>query len=113
MSYNAIVLADSISPAGHRVTTLEVTFPRFILAEFNTPRVFARNSASSRAIPVVQRIEQIKSDPFVPEVFGKNKRENPLFGRTHSEETLAKMRVARGTTIYVYSTDKSTRRKYF
>jgi group I intron endonuclease len=46
-------------------------------------------------------------------MFGKNKRENPLFGRTHSEETLAKMRVARGTTIYVYSTDKSTRRKYF
>lgn len=41
-------------------------------------------------------------------MFGKNKGENPFFRRTHSEETLAKMRVARGTTIYVYSTDKST-----
>jgi len=41
-------------------------------------------------------------------MFGKNKGEDPFFGRTHSGETLAKMRVARGTTIYVYSTDKST-----
>ena len=41
-------------------------------------------------------------------MFEKNKGENPFFGRTHSEETLAKMRVARGTTIYVYSIDKST-----
>lgn len=74
MSYNAKVLADSVSLAGHRVTTLEVTFPRFILAEFNTHRVLSRNSASSRAIPVERRIEQISSDPFVPEAFGKNQR---------------------------------------
>ena len=40
MAYNARVLLDSTSPAGIRLTTLEVTFPRFVLAEFNTHRQF-------------------------------------------------------------------------
>lgn len=40
MGYSARVVLDSISPNGHRLTTLEVTFPRFILAEMNTHRVF-------------------------------------------------------------------------
>lgn len=73
MSYNATILCDSVSPAGHRVITLEVTFPRFILAEVNTHRMLTKSSASSRAIPVARRIEQISKDPFVPEAFGKNK----------------------------------------
>ena len=38
--FHARVLADSVSPAGIRLTTLEVRFPRFILSEFNTHRVF-------------------------------------------------------------------------
>src|SRR5579862_3524964 len=40
MAYSARVLLDSTSPAGVRLTTLEVTFPRFVLSEFNTHRVF-------------------------------------------------------------------------
>ena len=48
---NARVIADSMSPQGKRLTTLEVEMHRFVLAEFNTHRVFSRNSASSRAIP--------------------------------------------------------------
>lgn len=71
--YDSKVLADSISPDGYRVTTLESTFPRFILAEANTHRVLSRNSASSRAIKVEVRIDQISKDPFVPEAFGKNR----------------------------------------
>jgi thymidylate synthase ThyX len=74
MSYEAKILADSLSPNDHRVTTLQVTFPRIILAEFNTHRVLSRNSASSRAIPVERRIEQVMENPFVPEAFGKNQR---------------------------------------
>ncbi len=38
--FNARVLADSVSPAGIRLTTLEVRFPRFVLSEFNTHRMF-------------------------------------------------------------------------
>jgi hypothetical protein len=32
VSYAAKIIADSISPAGVRLTTLQVTFPRFLLA---------------------------------------------------------------------------------
>ena len=38
--FAARVLADSVSPARVRLTTLEVRFPRFILSEFNTHRMF-------------------------------------------------------------------------
>ncbi len=66
-TYAAKILADSISPQGIRITTVQVTFPRFILAEFNTHRVFGRNSASSRAIPSEKIIERVLKNPFVPE----------------------------------------------
>lgn len=62
MTYDAKILADSIA-SGVRLTTMQVTFPRIVLAEFNTHRMLSRNSASSRAIPVEKRIEQIKLDP--------------------------------------------------
>lgn len=47
--------------------------PRFILAEMNTHRVFSRNSASSRAIPVAKQLERIERDPFVPKAFPVNR----------------------------------------
>ena len=74
MAYSARILADSLSPAGCRLTTFEVTFPRIVLAEFNTHRMLSRNSASSRAIPVEKRIAAVEADPFVPESFGRNQR---------------------------------------
>lgn len=78
MTYSARVVADSVSNvqglAPARLTTLEVTFPRFVLAEFNTHRVFSRNSASSRAILVEKRIRDVRANPFVPEAFAANKR---------------------------------------
>lgn len=73
MAYSARVLLDSISPAGVRLTTLEVSFPRFVLAEFNTHRVFSRNSASSRAIPTSKMIERVENDPVFPVEWGRNK----------------------------------------
>lgn len=73
MAYACKILADSISPAGHRITSFEVTFPRIVLAEVNTHCMLARCSASSRAIPVKAKIDAIDADPFVPEVFMKNR----------------------------------------
>ena len=73
MGFEAKVLADSVSPAGQRLTTLEATFPRFVLSEFNTHRVFSRNSASSRAIPVAKQLRRLLDDPYVPIEFGSNK----------------------------------------
>lgn len=65
--YKADILADSIGPHQIRLTTFEVTFPRFILAEVNTHRVLSRNSASSRAIPTEQQIDRVLNYPFIPE----------------------------------------------
>ena len=72
--YRCHILADSVNPAGVRLTTLSIRFPRIVLAEFNTHRMLSRNSASSRAIPVEKRIAAVRADPFVPAAFGANKR---------------------------------------
>lgn len=72
--YRAEVLADSLSPENVRLTTFLVRFPRFILAEVNTHRVLSRNFESSRAVPVARRIADVRADPFVPLVFGRNQR---------------------------------------
>ena len=73
MAYSARVLLDSVAEDGVRLTTLEVTFPRFVLAEFNTHRQFSRNSASSRAVPTAKLIERVESDPVLPLQWGRNK----------------------------------------
>ena len=70
---SAVVIADSISKFGQRITTLELEFPRYILAEFNTHRAFSRNASSSRAIPTKKLISN-SEDKFVQPVrYGKNK----------------------------------------
>lgn len=66
MGPRATIVADSISPAGDRVTTMEVTMHRFVLAEFNTHRVFSRNSASSRAIPLGRQIARLREELAYP-----------------------------------------------
>lgn len=71
--YCATIVADSISPADVRLTTMVVNIPRFELPAFNTHRVFSRNSASSRAIPVERRIKMVEDSPYIPLEFGKNK----------------------------------------
>jgi hypothetical protein len=70
-TYAAEILADSISPDGVRLTSMWVTFPRFILAEVNTHRMLSRNSNSSRAIPPEMQIQKVRENPFVPEIFNK------------------------------------------
>ena len=66
------IIADSISPQGHRIATMLVTFPRFILAELNTHRMFSRNSASSRAIPFEKMVKMVEEDPFIPIAWQKD-----------------------------------------
>ena len=72
MTINAKVIADSISPEGIRITTFELEYPRFIHAEFMTHRLFSRNAASSRAIPVKRAIELIRENTARPIHWGKN-----------------------------------------
>ena len=69
---SAQIVKHSISPEGKEIATMVVTFPRYILAEFNTHRVFSKNTASSRAIPVSKFIKQVEEDPVLPTFWGKN-----------------------------------------
>jgi len=81
----AKILADSISPDGVRLTTMQVEMPRIVLAEFNTHRQlraddptddmiapFSRNSASSRAIPIEKMLQRVDDDPYIPETWDRN-----------------------------------------
>jgi thymidylate synthase ThyX len=72
MKIQAKILADSISERGDRITTYLLTFPRIILAEFNTHRSFSRNSASSRAIPFKKMVESVEKNPFIPIAWQKD-----------------------------------------
>lgn len=62
---SAKVLSDSLYN-GSRCVTMELEFPRCILSQFNTHRVFSRNTASSRAIPISTTIKLIETNPFIP-----------------------------------------------
>src|SRR5262249_32145130 len=73
MEISAKVIRDSISTNGIRLTSVEAAFPKFILAELNTHRMFSRNSASSRAIPVKKIMDQVENDPYTPIFYGSNK----------------------------------------
>ena len=91
MTITAQIIADSISPEGIRLTTLQLRYPRFIHAEAKTHRVItidgvqyeetidmgfmddadlSRNASSSRAIPVERLIEDIRRDPAMPVCWG-------------------------------------------
>lgn len=66
----AKILADSRNPAGSRLTSFLLTYPRFIHSEFLTHRVFSRNAASSRAIPFTKMLDAISdSGAAYPEFY--------------------------------------------
>lgn len=86
-SFEVEIIADSISPfylaetkeppddktgEGYRLITYRLTYPRWIHAELLTHRVFSRNSASSRAIPIEKVLDQVKNNPAMPVEWGKN-----------------------------------------
>lgn len=71
MKTSARIIADSKNEYGNRLTTFIITFPRIILAELNTHRVFSRNSASSRAKPISVMLKDVKENPFIPLEFPK------------------------------------------
>lgn len=95
MTITATVIADSISPEGIRLTTFQLRYPRWIHAEELTHRLLSthpesivyeaipdglmydknlsRNASSSRAIPVLRMIEDLRRDPAMPVYYGSNK----------------------------------------
>lgn len=72
MTVQARIIADSINARGTRITTFELEYPRIIHSELLTHRVFSRNAASSRAIPVSTMLDLIEANPAMPSHWGKN-----------------------------------------
>lgn len=69
----ATIISDSISASsGQRLTTFELEYPRFILAEINTHRQLSRNTASSRAISISSMLAILKDHPSAPVHWGAN-----------------------------------------
>lgn len=70
---SAKIIAHSKSSVnGKEIVTFELEYPRFIHAELMTHRLFSRNAASSRAIPVAAMIEQVRTNPALPVHWGAN-----------------------------------------
>lgn len=106
MAYGCRIEADSVSPAGKRITTFVVTYPRFVHAELMTHRVFSRNSSSSRAIPVEKMIEQVERDPAMPVWWGKNQK------GMQAHEQLSDVPVATGDGPEMLSALAAAKRKW-
>lgn len=71
---SARIIADSVNPIGKRATTFVLTYPRFIHSELMTHRVFSRNAASSRAIPIGKMLKAIINEPAAFVHWGANAR---------------------------------------
>lgn len=82
--FSAKILCDS-EFHGSRITTCELTYPRCIHSEFMTHRMFSRNAASSRAIPVEKMLKRVKEHAFIPTHWGVNQKgmqaENQFTGK--------------------------------
>lgn len=72
------IIEDSVWPHAcskeSRLTTFSVIFPRYILPQVLTHRVFSRNAQSSRAIPTKKLIEQVVKNPVMPHTFKTNRK---------------------------------------
>ena len=82
---DAKVVAYSISKeTGEKIITFELQYPRLVHSEVMTHRLFTRNAASSRAIPVSKSIEMVRECPAMPVRFGANQPGMQDKGAEHS-----------------------------
>lgn len=89
------MLADSLSPQGVRLTTIQATYPHAVHKDPLTHRALSRNARSFRATPPEILIEEIRRDPFIPEVFGHRvpgmgQRNEPIEGQNAIDQEIAR-----------------------
>jgi thymidylate synthase ThyX len=65
------VIKNVVNIHGDRLFIPLCTFPRIILSEVNTHRMFSRSSASSRAIPAKKMVKSVEENTFIPIAFQK------------------------------------------
>lgn len=73
MKIDAKVICDSVSPLGVRISSLELCFPRFILPQILTHRMWSRSTESSRARPVKSKLAEVEQSPYIP-TFRRNQK---------------------------------------
>lgn len=99
MQIEAKIIAHSCTHAGKEIVTFELQYPRLIHSELMTHRLFSRNAASSRAIPVNKIIEMVAENPAMPVRFGANQAGMQDKGAEHP--TMVALTIAGGHTTMV------------
>jgi hypothetical protein len=66
MKPSARVIQHSVNSRGIELISFEVALHRWILAEVNTHRDLSRNYRSSRAVPVVKLLREVRESPAMP-----------------------------------------------
>lgn len=67
-----IIQRSKSSVTGKEIVTFELVYPRMVHSELMTHRMFSRNSASSRAIPILKVVDMVRDDYATPSHWGKN-----------------------------------------
>lgn len=96
------IIADSISIDDGRITTFQLDYPRFIHSELMTHRVFSRNAASSRAIPIDAVINLVATNSAKPIHWGKNQ------GGMQAKEELDQPNKVRVQSLWQEAADGAT-----
>jgi len=68
-NFFAEIIQDSLNNWGNRLITFRLRYPRFIHSEMMTHRMFSRNAASSRAIPLAANIANIEELGLAEPIF--------------------------------------------
>lgn len=74
MGTSAVILADSVSPAGRRLVTFDLTLPMFVQPQLLRHRAFSFSVQSTRAVPLKEQIRRVREDPCVPIRWGAAQR---------------------------------------
>lgn len=74
MTISAKVILHSLCvDTSSEIITMELKYPRIIHSEFMTHRMFSRNAASSRAIPIKRMMEMVQENVAMPAQWGTAK----------------------------------------
>lgn len=91
----AEIVADSINITSRnkRITSFILKYPRFIHAELMTHRMFSRNAASSRAIPIQKFIEDVLTEPAMPIHWGAKQKGMQADNEVDEETKIKAMKI--------------------